>query len=330
MKRFRNIAVRMRPPAPPGASDADADTLEDAPALAPDLAADPAPDPPPDPALETSAPPMPNGTAGSDAAAPDGPLAESPAPGARRSDAAAAAPAAHIWDLDPPEPPQPGTDRMPAPQTGAASMPAATPDPAHRPSPALERRREDAAMRSPDRAGPMPGRAKTRVLGFTDAARSLDPLAGAPRAAAGLPGARPEPRVTAGWLVIVEGPGRGMDFPVTAQVASLGRDPDQAICLDFGDLAISRQGHASVVYDPEQARFFLGQGGKSNVVRRNGQPVLATEELHDGDRIRIGKTTLLFKALCGPDFTWEETAEGTVDGMVDPAAAVAAGGDIDG
>jgi hypothetical protein len=64
-----------------------------------------------------------------------------------------------------------------------------------------------------------------------------------------------------------------------------------------------------VLYDDEQNRFFIGHGNKANVVRRNGQPVLATEEMHDGDMIRIGKTTLRFVALCGPEFRWTDTGD---------------------
>jgi hypothetical protein len=99
-------------------------------------------------------------------------------------------------------------------------------------------------------------------------------------------------------------PGRGAYFAVTNSVSSIGRGLDQSICLNFGDASISRSNHAAIAYDAEQNRFFLGHGNKSNIVRRNGQPVLSTEELVNGDAIRIGKTTLRFVALCGPDFTW--------------------------
>ena len=51
-------------------------------------------------------------------------------------------------------------------------------------------------------------------------------------------------------------------------------------------------------------RFYLGHGGKMNLVRLNGRPVLSTEELDSNDLIRIGETTLKFVAFCGPDFSW--------------------------
>ena len=142
------------------------------------------------------------------------------------------------------------------------------------------------------------GRAKTRILGF-HAAESEGDVFAAPKAAASAAGHFP-----AGWIAVVDGPGRGASFTVCPGVSTIGRDPGQSICLDFGDMNVSRENHASIAYDDEQNRFFIGHGGKSNIVRRNGNPVLATEDLADGDEIRIGKTTLRFVALCGPDFTW--------------------------
>ena len=115
---------------------------------------------------------------------------------------------------------------------------------------------------------------------------------------------------------MVEGPGRGASFSVGAGVATIGRGEGQTIQLDYGDTSISRDNHAAVAYDDEQNRFFVGHGGKSNIVRRNGNPVLSTEELENGDLIRVGKTVLRFVALCGPDFRWET---GETGGQADDA-----------
>ena len=89
-----------------------------------------------------------------------------------------------------------------------------------------------------------------------------------------------------------------------AGAAQIGRGEDQAISLDFGDTAISRANHAAVAYDSEMNAFYLGHGGKSNIVRLNNKPVLSTEEMRSGDEIRIGETTLRFVAFCGDGFTW--------------------------
>ncbi|MBF9030848.1 FHA domain-containing protein, partial [Rhodobacterales bacterium HKCCE3408] len=146
-------------------------------------------------------------------------------------------------------------------------------------------------------------RAKTRILGFHAGEIDTDPLSGPAASPAGPAGMFP-----AGWIVVIDGPGRGASFTVPIGVSTIGRNADQAISLDFGDMSVSRENHASVAYDEEQNKFFIGHGGKSNVVRRNGNPVLSTEELSDGDMIRIGKTTLKFVAFCGSGFVWNGEA----------------------
>jgi hypothetical protein len=107
-----------------------------------------------------------------------------------------------------------------------------------------------------------------------------------------------------GWMVVVDGPGRGNSFTLLAGVSQIGRGDDQAVQLNFGDNGISRSNHAAIAYDDEERKFYLGHGGKSNIVRLNGKPVLSTEPLGNGDRIRIGETTLSFVAFCGSDFNW--------------------------
>jgi hypothetical protein len=167
----------------------------------------------------------------------------------------------------------------------------------------------ESGMAEGDEAGAAPhGRAKTRLIGFQSrdfAAR--DPFA----QQAG--GARQGPMFPVGWLVVTGGPGRGASFALTAGVASIGRGADQTICLDFGDTSISRSAHASIAYDPETSRFYLGAGARTNLVRLDDRPVLATEELEDGAAIRIGETTLRFAAFCGPGFAWAGAARGETE-----------------
>lgn len=109
-----------------------------------------------------------------------------------------------------------------------------------------------------------------------------------------------------GWVLVVDGPGRGNCFALLAGMSQIGRGEDQTVPLDFGDMAISRNNHAAIAYDAETRTFILGHGGKANIVRLNGQPVISNEDLADGDRIKIGNTTLQLKALCGKDFDWSD------------------------
>ncbi|MEO3416668.1 FHA domain-containing protein [Roseovarius sp. CAU 1744] len=150
------------------------------------------------------------------------------------------------------------------------------------------------------------GRVKTRILGFSSpGATAADPFEKAGETASAQVSKFP-----VGWLAVVDGPGRGAAFTIFDGVAQIGRGEDQPIRLDFGDSSISRQNHAAIAYDNEQKSFFLGHGGKANLVRLNGRPVLSTEELQSEDTVRIGETTLRFIALCGQNFTWDQDQEG--------------------
>ncbi|NNJ67387.1 MAG: FHA domain-containing protein [Boseongicola sp.] len=158
------------------------------------------------------------------------------------------------------------------------------------------------------RAGRSAGRVKTRLLGFQTTEDTQEDVFEAAKAAS----ETNKSEFPVGWIIVISGPGRGSCFTMFTGVSQIGRGEDQAVRLDFGDTSISRNNHAAVAYDDEQGKFFLGHGGKSNLVRLNGKPVLSTEELVNGDMVRIGETTLKFVALCGEDFTWASTEdEGT-------------------
>ncbi len=109
-----------------------------------------------------------------------------------------------------------------------------------------------------------------------------------------------------GWLAVVNGPGRGASITLTEGLMQIGRNDDQAIQLDFGDTGISRSNHAVIAYDPEDRKCYLGHGGKANLVRLNGKPVLSTTPLSNGDTIRISETSVRFVAFCDDDFDWRD------------------------
>lgn len=118
-----------------------------------------------------------------------------------------------------------------------------------------------------------------------------------------------ETEPVAAWVVVVKGPGRGNFCPVFVGMNSVGRDVNQRISLSFGDESISREEHAFITFDEEQRCFYLQHGGKSNLVRLGGQPVLSPTELKPNDIIRIGRTMLLFVPFCGPEFSWTDEVQ---------------------
>jgi predicted component of type VI protein secretion system len=190
------------------------------------------------------------------------------------------APAVNIWDMEP----------------EAAAPPAPEPAPA-----------------TPD-AGPRrrSSRVRTRILGFEMQSAAVVPLFDSGRMADDSTAASKAQMVLfpTGWLVVKSGPGRGAAFALGQGVSQIGRGADQTVALDFGDMAISRVAHALVAYDGATHQFHIGHGGKSNLVRLNGKPLLATEPLADGDEIQIGETTLVLKVLCTPAFNWSADAAG--------------------
>jgi pSer/pThr/pTyr-binding forkhead associated (FHA) protein len=107
-----------------------------------------------------------------------------------------------------------------------------------------------------------------------------------------------------GWLVVVKGPGRGQAVRIGAEWNSIGRDPDQRICLNFGDNHVSRRSHAKLNYEPMARKFSITIGDGINSTYVRGENLLGPTELKANDRIRIGETELMFVPLCGENFDW--------------------------
>lgn len=170
----------------------------------------------------------------------------------------------------------------------AISEPAEAPDPG---DPALRKRRRP------------PNNNKTRLMGFDTSDGRVVDLFDEDQAAVDTG----RTQFPVAVLMITKGPGLGESFIIKSGMSQIGRGEGQTVRLDFGDMAISRENHAAIVYDPEKHVFLLGHGGKSNIVRLNGKPVITTTDIEDGDVIEIGMTSVRFAALCSPTFNWEIT-----------------------
>jgi hypothetical protein len=109
-----------------------------------------------------------------------------------------------------------------------------------------------------------------------------------------------------GWVVIIEGPGKGNSFNLGYGVNHIGRDQGQRVSLPYGDAGISREKHVSVVYDQKNRKFFIQQGHGSGLAYEQGDPVLQPVQLRGNERISLGSTTLVFIPFCNSDFDWED------------------------
>lgn len=109
----------------------------------------------------------------------------------------------------------------------------------------------------------------------------------------------------AGWLVVTEGPGRGISKPFFFGRNTIGRDVSQRIALAYGDREISRIGHAFLVFERHTNVGFLEDGRQENLVRVNGKVVRGSVDLNVWDRISIGSTSMMYVPLCGLDWDWD-------------------------
>jgi hypothetical protein len=114
-----------------------------------------------------------------------------------------------------------------------------------------------------------------------------------------------------GWLVIVDGKGKGNSLSLGYGMNSIGSGQSERICLTFGDSSVSRTKHALITYDPRGRRFYAQHGGGKNLTylvsdpNSTPIPLLTPVELQGGEQIIVGETTLRFVPLCGQDFDWQ-------------------------
>jgi len=116
-----------------------------------------------------------------------------------------------------------------------------------------------------------------------------------------------------GWLVVVQGPGRGSVRTVGMGFNTIGRDAGKnGVSLDFGDASISGEKHAVIVYDnsPENRSFTIKHEEGRNLTKLGGNAVLEHTPLNSGQEIELGGTTLRFIALCGEEFDWADSDDG--------------------
>ena len=112
---------------------------------------------------------------------------------------------------------------------------------------------------------------------------------------------QPEPVV--GWLVCIDGPGKGKDIRICAGMNTIGRSRGQDICLE-DDPYIALEKHARLSFSAETCSFMLFPGDGHSLVILNGDELTAPKPLRKLDRITLGASLLLFVPLCGDGFDW--------------------------
>ena len=99
-------------------------------------------------------------------------------------------------------------------------------------------------------------------------------------------------------LLVVEGPQKGTHFPLAAPLTSIGREEECTI--QILDDQVSRK-HLQLRLDPGATTHTAGDYRSANGVIINGKQIVDDVPLADGDRIRIGNTTLMYLAEAHAD-----------------------------
>lgn len=91
--------------------------------------------------------------------------------------------------------------------------------------------------------------------------------------------------------IVLFGPDGTKSFQLSDKVVTIGRSPANTIPID--DTAASRK-HCMIKKDPEDT-FTLVDMGSANGTAVNGEKIAGEHHLETEDRIKIGKTILVFK-----------------------------------
>ena len=114
-----------------------------------------------------------------------------------------------------------------------------------------------------------------------------------------------------GWLVCVEGVHFGQDFRIKSGRNFIGRSGNMDVCLS-GDMAVSRDRHAILTYDPKGNTFFAQPGDTLSALSYlNDKPLLEATAIKCGDMLTVGETNLRFVPFCDGEFTWEKKEDRT-------------------
>ncbi len=92
-------------------------------------------------------------------------------------------------------------------------------------------------------------------------------------------------------LIVVEGPGQAAHFPLIEALVSIGRD--DTCTFQILDPLVSRK-HLQIRFDEQLIRHVAGDYRSVHGVFVNNKQIVMDVALTDGDRIKIGDTTLMY------------------------------------
>ncbi|MBR4765388.1 MAG: FHA domain-containing protein [Clostridia bacterium] len=111
----------------------------------------------------------------------------------------------------------------------------------------------------------------------------------------------------AGWLVCLKGEYKGESFNIKTGRSSIGRSLTMDIAL-AKEKSVSRERHASVIFEPNKRQFYIQSGDSSGLTYVNDNLVLTVQELKEKDVITLGESKFMFINLAGEKFSWDDYA----------------------
>lgn len=108
-----------------------------------------------------------------------------------------------------------------------------------------------------------------------------------------------------GWLVAICGLHFGESFQLYVGKNTIGRSNGNKVVLGL-DQSVSRENHATIIYEPKKREFYLQSGNSDGLIYLNDSFVNGTQIIKENDTLEIGSSKLIFIPLCGTDFSWEQ------------------------
>lgn len=105
-----------------------------------------------------------------------------------------------------------------------------------------------------------------------------------------------------GWIVCTSGPEKGRDYRIHAGRNFIGRSGKMDISI-MDDPQISRENHASIVFDPKSKAFYLVSDNSATTACQ-GNAVIDPVQIYDNDLISMGSSEFRFIAYCKGDIQW--------------------------
>lgn len=106
-----------------------------------------------------------------------------------------------------------------------------------------------------------------------------------------------------GWLVVVEGAKKGIDYRLHTGKNTVGRSKSNDVAFDF-DNTVSAEENVVITYDERNNMFYIQSGKGKNNVYINNSILLDARQIKDNDVIEIGQTKLVLRTFCNETFNY--------------------------